>query len=93
MKKEFFLLLLDHKAVLKYQQFKTHNEIAKVPTKVFCPVCESYAVLPQSNLCQSGILTSIEQPKVELTCVKKNINFVYVEGHYVKVNVIKREKN
>ena len=41
-----------------------HNEITKEPTKVFCPICESHTVLPQGNLRQSGILTSIEQPKV-----------------------------
>ena len=71
----FFLPLLDYKTVLKYQQFKMHNEIAKDPTKVFCPICESYAVLPQGNLRQSGILSSLEQPKVELTCVKNNHKF------------------
>lgn len=75
LEEEFFLPLLSHKAALKYNEFKAHNEIAKDHTKVFCPLCESYAVLPQGNIRNSGMFMSTEQPKVELTCVKNKHRF------------------
>ena len=42
---EFFSQYLSEEQYFKYRQFKSKNEIAKDPKKIFCPHCDSYAQL------------------------------------------------
>ena len=42
---EFFSQYLSEEQYFKYRQFKSKNEIARDPKKIFCPHCDSYAQL------------------------------------------------
>ena len=40
---EFFHQYLSEEESFKYRQFKSQNQIARDPKKIFCPICDSYA--------------------------------------------------
>ena len=40
---DFFSNYLSQEQLIKYNQFKSKNEIAKDKCKIFCPLCDSYA--------------------------------------------------
>ena len=42
---DFFSQYLSEEQYFKYRQFKSKNEIARDPKKIFCPHCDSYAQL------------------------------------------------
>jgi len=42
---EFFSQYLSEEQYFKYRQFKSKNDIARDPKKIFCPHCDSYAQL------------------------------------------------
>ena len=47
---EFFSQYLSEEQYFKYRQFKSKNEIARDPKKIFCPHCDSYAQLSGLDL-------------------------------------------
>ena len=47
---DFIIKYLSEQEYFKYCQFKSQNEIARDATKVFCPICESYADIDKNIL-------------------------------------------
>ena len=38
---EYFFIFLNEQEYLKYQNFKSQNQILNDPKKIFCPICNS----------------------------------------------------
>ena len=72
---EFFIQYLSEEQAYKYATFKSKNEIAKDPYKVFCPLCDSYAEIPRDTKFEKDILSNNQLPQSELTCIKNNHKF------------------
>ena len=71
----FFLQYLTEEQAYKYASFKSKNEIAKDPYKVFCPLCDSYAEIPKNIIIDKDILANNQLPQTELTCIKNQHKF------------------
>ena len=63
---EFFSQYLSEEQYFKYRQFKSKNDIARDPKKIFCPHCDSYAQL--SGLDQIPDPNSPNYVKATLKC-------------------------
>ena len=46
---EYFFTFLNEEQYLKYQNFKSQNQISKDPNKIFCPICNSYAEINENK--------------------------------------------
>ena len=47
---EFFQNYLMEEEYFKYRQFKSQNQIARDPKKMFCPICDSYAQIDEKAI-------------------------------------------
>ena len=47
---DFITKYISEQEYFKYRQFKSQNEIARDATKVFCPLCDSYADIDKNTL-------------------------------------------
>ena len=47
---EFFQNYLMEEEYFKYRQFKSQNQIARDPKKMFCPICNSYAQIDEKAI-------------------------------------------
>ena len=46
---EYFFIFLNEQEYLKYQNFKSQNQILNDPKKIFCPICNSYAEIKNNE--------------------------------------------
>lgn len=72
---DFFIQFLNEEFAYKYASFKSKNEIAKDPYKIFCPICESYAEVPKENPLEEKLVDNSQIPKTVMTCIKNNHKF------------------
>ena len=64
---DFFSQYITEEQLIKYQNFKTQNEIARDKLKIFCPLCDSFAKIDNlENYNPNNILYK----KTKLTCHK-----------------------
>ena len=48
-KEDFFNKYLTEEQYFKYRTFRSQNEIAKDPKKMFCPICNEYALIQEKS--------------------------------------------
>lgn len=72
---DFFIQYLNEEFAYKYASFKSKNEIAKDPYKIFCPICESYAEIPKENPLGEKLVDNNQLPQTVMTCIKNNHKF------------------
>lgn len=72
---EFFFRYLDDELILKYRTFKSQNEIARDPNKIFCPFCGSYAEIPKEKPINKDIDEVDQNTKKIYYCIKNNHKF------------------
>ena len=68
---EFFSQYLSEQEFFKFRQFKSQNQIARDPKKIFCPLCDSYAVI-KKNIEQYES-NNPNYKKSNLTCMNGHI--------------------
>ena len=95
---EFFSQYITEAQLIKYQNFKTENEIAQDRLKIFCPLCNSYAKIDNPDNCNPN---NILYKKSKLKCQKghefcscgrpEHEGECYHEGEEFK-NLINKEK-
>ncbi len=99
---EYFFTFLNEEQYLKYQNFKSQNQISKVPNKIFCPLCNSYAEIKDNKniintnnsnyiktklKCKNGHeFCSCGRPNHEGNCYKDENEFI----SYLKEQKIKK---
>ena len=79
---ELLYTYLSENEYIKYQNFRSKNEIEKDPNKIFCPICDSYAELEKDNnkLKRANSITHFDSNnknyiKKKLFCIKNNHEF------------------
>ena len=88
---DFIYQFLTEQEYLKYQNFKSQNEIAKDPNKIFCPICNSYAELPKSNTINFDS-SNPNYSKTTLKCIKNSHEFCSCGRPLHEGNCFKDEK-
>ena len=99
---EYFFIYLNEEQYLKYQNFKSQNQISKDPNKIFCPLCNSYAEIKDNKIiintnnsnyiktklkCKNGHeFCSCGRPNHEGNCYKDENEFI----SYLKEQKIKK---
>ncbi len=99
---EYFFTFLNEEQYLKYQNFKSQNQISKDPNKIFCPICNSYAEINENKniintnnsnykktklKCKNGHeFCSCGRPNHEGNCYKDENEFI----SYLKEQKIKK---
>ena len=64
---DFFSQYITEEQLIKYQNFKTQNEIARDKLKIFCPLCDSFAKIDNQEDYNPN---NISYKKTKLTCCK-----------------------
>ena len=67
-KEDFFNKYLTEEQYFKYRTFRSQNEIAKDPKKMFCPICNEYALI-QENSKYKYDPNDPRYTKSKLTCI------------------------
>ena len=65
---EFFSKYLSEEQYFKYRTFRSQNKIARDPKKMFCPICDKYAII-EENLKYKYDPNDPKYVKSTLTCV------------------------
>ena len=68
-KEEFFSKYLSEEEYFKFRTLKSNNEIARDPKKIFCPLCDSYANVPEKMKWQLDT-NNLSYKKTTITCQK-----------------------